>query len=65
MTPADELVITQLVDDPELCLRLLRKHRPDKGRCKGCYTLSTLADPCKPFRLARIAAIRMGHADDR
>lgn len=59
MTPADELVVTQLVGDPEACLRLLRKHRPDKGKCKGCYTLSTPNHPCLPFRLARIAAMRM------
>lgn len=59
MTPADELVVTQLVDDPEMCLRLLRKHRPTKGKCKGCYTPSTPHDPCLPYRLARIAAMRL------
>lgn len=59
MTPADELVIAQLVDDPEMCLRLLRKHRPDKGRCKGCYTASSAWTPCRPYRLAVLAAQRI------
>lgn len=65
MTPADELVVAQLVDEPAKCLHLLRKHRPLNNWCKGCYGPSTPEDPCEPYRLARLAAMRMEDADDR
>lgn len=51
----DEDIIEALSDDPESVLYLLRKHRPP---CREC------GESCRPYLLARLAAERIGNADD-
>jgi len=58
MTVADELVVTLLVRDPDKCLRLIQKHKPADKQCSACRIPATLPQPCRPYRLARIAAHR-------
>jgi hypothetical protein len=59
MSVADELVVTALVRDPDKCLRLIQRHTPTGKRCRECCIPATLPQPCRPYRLARIAAHRM------
>lgn len=60
MNLPDKLIVAMLVRDPAKCERLLRKHRVTNGRCAECRTLSTPDAPCRPRKLAKIAARKMG-----
>lgn len=65
MNLPDKLIVAMLVRDPEKCERLLRKHRVSSGRCVECRTACTPDAPCRPRRLARVAAYRMEQGRDR
>lgn len=62
---AEELIVATLLREPEKCERLMRKHRPLNDQCRECRVPSTFPKPCRPFRLARVAAYRMDQGHDR
>jgi hypothetical protein len=63
MNLPDKLIVAMLIRDPEKCERLLRKHKPIKNECRQCHIVATPETPCRPLRLARVAAFRMEQAN--